>query len=295
MQELNSPSPSTRLAFTIRELKTVEEFRTAEVVQRNIWAMPDRLEVVPLHLLLTAQKNGGLVLGAFDAAGTMVGFLFGFPGRTAGGRWKQCSHMAGVLPDYRRSGLGEALKRYQREFVLRQGLDLITWTFDPLEGVNATLNFAKLGAVCRTYERDLYGSMADRLNQGLPSDRFEVEWWIAGPRVASRMQQGPARLRLADMERAGAQRVNQTEVEGGLRYPLAPDLDGRASLLLVEIPADFQAIKALSREIAAAWREHTRTIFEAYFQAGHWATEFFSDHSEGERRNFYVLQRDARP
>lgn len=289
----NHPLPSTRLAFTLRELKSIGEFREAEVVQRNIWAMPGDLEVVPLHLLLTAQKNGGLSLGAFDEAGSMIGFLFGFPGRAADGRWKHCSHMAGALPTYRRRGVGEALKRYQREFVLRQGLDLITWTFDPLEGVNATLNFAKLGVVCRTYERDLYGSMTDELNQGLPSDRFEVEWWITSPRVESRIRQGRERLSLAAVQRLGARRVNESVTEGGLRRPLEPSLNLSAALLLVEIPVDFQAIKSASPELAATWRAHTRTIFETYFQAGYWAAEFYSDQSEGERRNFYLLQRDA--
>lgn len=289
----NHSLPATRLSFTLRELKTAEDCRRAEAVQREIWSMPDDLEVVPSHLLLTAQKNGGLALGAFDEAGNMIGFLFGFPGRTTDGRWKHCSHMAGALPAYRRHGLGEALKRYQREFVLRQGLDLVTWTFDPLEGVNATLNFAKLGVVCRTYERDLYGRMMDELNRGLPSDRFEVEWWIASPRVESRMQQGPARLRLSDLEQAGAQRVNVTAMEGGLRWPLESNLNLDASLLLVEIPGDFQAIKAASPDLAATWREQTRTIFETFFRAGYSATEFFSDHAEGERRNFYMLQREA--
>ena len=71
------------------------------------------------------------------------------------------------------------MKTYQREHVLRQGLDLITWTYNPLLARNAQLNIAKLGAVCTTYLPNLYGPMRDGLNAGLPSDRFQVDWWIA--------------------------------------------------------------------------------------------------------------------
>lgn len=281
-----------KTSFSIRSLQTMEEFRQAEGVQLEVWSMPPG-EVVPLHLLLTVQKSGGLVLGAFDEAGAMIGFLLGFLGRTAGGHWKHCSHMMGVLPGYRHLGVGEALKRRQREFALQQGLDLVTWTFDPLEGVNANLNFAKLGVVCRTYERDLYGRMSDDLNQGLPSDRFEVEWWIASRRVADRLRQGPLRLRLAEVEQGGAQRANRTQVRGGLRLPLEADLATEAPVLLVETPTSFQAIKTASMDLALAWRRHTRTLFEACFQAGYLAADFFSERIDGERRNFYLLQRSV--
>ena len=65
--------------LSIRPLNTVAEFRACEAMQRQVWAMPDDLEVVPLHLLVTVQRNGGLLLGAFDGD-DLVGFVFGFPG-----------------------------------------------------------------------------------------------------------------------------------------------------------------------------------------------------------------------
>ncbi|RME51172.1 MAG: hypothetical protein D6796_01510 [Caldilineae bacterium] len=282
-----------RQPYTIRELETIEAYHQAEEAQREIWAIRDDTEVLPLHMMQTAHKNGGLALGAFDGRERMIGFLFGFLGRTVAGRWKHCSHMMGVLPAWRRQGVGEALKRYQRRFVLRQGLDLITWTFDPLEGVNATLNFGKLGVICRTYHRNLYGNMADDLNRGLPSDRFEVEWWIASRRVEERLRGEKSRPRLADFEGVGVQPVNRAETRGALLHPAAADLTADAPRLLVETPADFQAIKAASMEVARAWRTHTRAIFEAYFQAGYTATEFFSEVTATGRRNFYLLQRAA--
>ena len=179
----------TTTILPIRPLSTHGEIRAVEQLQREVWDLPD-VEVVPLHVLITAAKNGGLLLGAFDDE-RLVGFVFGFPGLTSDGKLKHCSHMAGVHPAYRDRGLGYSLKLAQRDHVLAQGIDLITWTFDPLETRNATLNFHKLGAVCNTYIPNLYGEMRDGLNAGLPSDRFQVDWWIASERVAQRLAGEP--------------------------------------------------------------------------------------------------------
>ena len=72
-----------------------------------------------------------------------------------------------------------------------RGIDLITWTYDPLLARNVQLNIAKLGAVCNTYLANLYGEMRDGLNAGLPSDRFQLDWWIATRRVADRLGYTP--------------------------------------------------------------------------------------------------------
>jgi chorismate synthase len=176
--------------ITIHPLTTHDELLAVEQLQRDAWGVPE-VDVVPLHMLITPPRHGGLLLGAFDGD-RLAGFVFGFLGLTADGRLKHCSHMAGVHPDYRGHGVGYQLKLAQRQHVLAQGLDLITWTFDPLETRNAQLNFHKLGAVCHTYIRNLYGAMRAAINVGPPSDRFEVEWWIRSNRVAHRLQSPPA-------------------------------------------------------------------------------------------------------
>jgi len=197
----------------------------------------------------------------------------------------------GIVPDRARRGVGELLKRRQRDFVLSQGLDLITWTFDPLEGANASLNFGKLGVISRTYLRNLYGAMVDELNQGLPSDRFEVEWLITSQHVKDRLDSGRQPERLAELRRLGAKLVNESEHRDGLHYPRESDLHRGEPFLLVEIPASFQAIKASSMKLAQEWRRQTRLIFEAYLRAGYQVADFFSDPAGGMRRNFYLLSR----
>ena len=278
--------------ISIRALKDVAEFHQCEELQRRVWGMED-ISVAPLHLLLTAQKNGGLVLGAFDEQGTMVGFVFGFLGMTDQGQVKHCSHVAGVLPEYQGQQIGYRLKLAQREHVLAQGLDLATWTYDPLEGTNASLNIGKLGVICRTYLPDIYSDTGFQLHLGLPTDRFEVEWWVRSRRVEERLGSHHGKLTLDKALDMGAERVNRTEFDGrGLIRSETDDRAPGAEAVLIEIPADFQALKSADMGLAREWRAQTREIFEDCFSASYTVTEFISEVQEGRRRNFYLLQRD---
>jgi predicted GNAT superfamily acetyltransferase len=278
--------------ISIEKITEIRDFYCCEELQRQIWGMED-ISVVPLHLLLTAQKNGGLVLGAFNEQGTMVGFVFGFLGMTEQGQVKHCSHMAGVLPEYQGRQIGYLLKLAQREHVLAQGLDLATWTYDPLEGSNASLNIGKLGVICRTYLRDVYGDTGIQLHLGLPTDRFEVEWWVRSRRVREHLESRHEKLTLDKTLDMGAERVNRTEFDGrGLLRSEVEDQAPGAEAALMEIPTDFQAIKSADMGLAREWRAQTREIFEDCFGAGYVATEFISEVQGKQRRNFYLLQRD---
>ena len=278
--------------ISIRALKDAAEFRQCEELQRRVWGMED-ISIVPLHLLLTAQKNGGLVLGAFDEQGTMVGFVFGFLGMTDQGQVKHCSHMAGVLPEYQGQQIGYRLKLAQREHVLAQGLDLATWTYDPLEGSNASLNIGKLGVICRTYLPDVYGDTGIQLHLGLPTDRFQIEWWVRSQRVEERLESRHGKLTLDKALDMGAEKVNRTEFDGrGLLRSETDDRAPGAEAVLIEIPADFQIIKSADMGLAREWRAQTREIFENCFGVGYTVTDFISEVQEGRRHNFYFLQRD---
>jgi predicted GNAT superfamily acetyltransferase len=242
--------------------------------------MPDDLGVVPLHLLLSAQRNGGLALGAF-VEDTLAGFLFGYPGLTSDGRLKHCSHMMGVAPEQQSHGVGYRLKLAQREFALAQGCDLVTWTYDPLESRNAHLNIRKLGGVCRTYIRDFYGPMDDGLNRGLPSDRFQVEWWIASERVKRRLA-GQSVGVTDEAEVVGLASTGKV-APGTAVAGEAPDR------VWLEIPADFQAIRASDPALAAAWRTATRKALEKRLGMGYTVTDVACLEVQGRRRIFYRL------
>lgn len=165
----------------IRQLETTQEFADAVGLQRSIWGFED-VELLPMRLFVVAARIGGQVLGAFQGR-AMVAFCLCIPGlKRAGGPYLH-SHMLGVLPPFRNTGLGRRLKLAQREYALRSGIDLIEWTFDPLEIKNAYLNLEKLGAIVRRYVRNQYGTTTSRLHGGLPTDRLVAEWWIRTPRA----------------------------------------------------------------------------------------------------------------
>jgi predicted GNAT superfamily acetyltransferase len=274
-------------ASVIKILESPEDLAAIEELQRVVWPGSET-DVVPAHLMIAAVHNGGLVIGAFIDH-QLVGFVFGLPGiefTPDGPRPKHCSHMMGIHPDQRDSGIGFSLKRAQWQMVRHQGLDHITWTYDPLLSRNAYLNIAKLGAVCNTYRRSEYGDMRDGLNAGLPSDRFQVDWWINTRRVERRLGKRPRRpLKLENFSKAELQPLYSLQShDSWLRPPeQISALDGK--LALAEIPPDFVGLKDADFALARDWRFFTRELFETAFAEGYIVTDFVFDQS----RSFYVL------
>jgi predicted GNAT superfamily acetyltransferase len=278
--------------FTIRLLETPQDMTLVEELQRAVWPGSET-DVVPMHMLITAVHNGGIVLGAFKDE-KIIGFVFGFPGieKTPDGpRLKHCSHMMGIHPDHRDSGVGFALKRAQWQMVRHQSLDHITWTYDPLLSRNAYLNVAKLGAVCSTYRRAEYGEMRDGLNAGLPSDRFQLDWWINTRRVERKLSKRPRpTLKLSHTARSGLHPFYSLQSNGdNLPRPPehVPHFEDR--MLLAEIPGDFLTLKSRDFSLARDWRFFTRELFETAFAASYIITDFIFEKNEGNPRGLYVL------
>lgn len=165
----------------VRQLFQLDEFQEVLQMQKVIWGFSD-IELLPLRFLVVVSKVGGHVFGAYDG-NEMTGFCFAIPGVKPGGMPYLHSHMLGVLPAYHNAGIGKQLKLKQREDALKRGIDLIEWTFDPLELKNAFFNIERLGAILRRYHENQYGVTASPLHGGLPTDRFVAEWWIRSPRV----------------------------------------------------------------------------------------------------------------
>jgi predicted GNAT superfamily acetyltransferase len=307
------------MKIVIRMLESPVEIAQVEDLQRVVWPGSE-LDIIPAHLLLAAVHNGGVIIGAYEQesaeldlgtaalSGTpansalrLVGAVFGFLGfySTADGqRLKHCSHILAVHPDYRNQGVGFSLKRAQWQIVRQQGVDLITWTYDPLLSRNAHLNITRLGGVCSTYLREYYGVMRDGLNAGLPSDRFQLDWWVNSHRVNKRLSQHARRpLDLAHYFAAGTAIINPTILgSDGFSIPAnslhtnldADSLGPEIPLLLAEIPADFLTLKAARPDLAHAWRLHSRSLFEDLFARGYLITDFI--YLPGTQpRSFYVF------
>jgi predicted GNAT superfamily acetyltransferase len=280
--------------WTIKIIENMNEMHQAVEIQRLVW-LESETDIIPAHLMNSAVHSGGLLIGAYVDQ-EMVGFVFGFPGFYStpdGPRLKHYSSILGIRPEWQGQGIGFALKRAQWQMVRHQGIDRITWTFDPLLSRNAWLNITRLGAVCDTYLRDFYGKMNDVLNQGLPSDRFNVDWWVNSHRVNRRLSRRRRNhLDLVHFLSGGAPIINPAEMDINVlphpvekvEIPLGKDLP----ILLVEIPANFLSLKGADISLALAWRLHSRAIFEDLFKAGYLVTDFVRS-TNLPSRSYYVL------
>jgi predicted GNAT superfamily acetyltransferase len=173
----------------IAALSTHDEFQDAVALQKEIWGFDD-IDLLPVRLFVVASKIGGMTFGAY-LDGRMIGFCLGIPGLKAGAKGYLHSHMLGVLPEYNDRGVGRAMKLAQRIDAQERGIDLIEWTFDPLEIKNAYFNVEKLGAIVRRYVPNQYGMSSSALHGGLPTDRCTAEWWIDSERARAAIDGRP--------------------------------------------------------------------------------------------------------
>ncbi len=262
--------------IVLRPMESVDDFHACVELQRATWGAHFS-DLVPASLLKVSQKVGGLALGAFDPAGRMLGFLFGLSGVVAG-RPAHWSHMLAVVADARDRGLGVRLKRHQRELLLANGVDIVRWTFDPLETRNAHLNLDRLGAGIESYVEEMYaGEEGSDLAEGIGTDRFIVRWELTSERAvraaAARAPESPNRF-------AGSPIVAPEDLDAPL--PEAP-------FVRVEAPRSVQDLKAVDLDRAVAFRASTRRAFQFYLAAGYRAETLLSD---GERR-YYGLARTS--
>jgi predicted GNAT superfamily acetyltransferase len=167
-------------AIRIEALTGFDQFDQCVALQDAVWGY-DLSGMMTQKVFLLASQIGGQVIGAFEGD-TLVGYAMSLPGVRSGHAYLHSHHLA-VLPEWRNAGVGRRLKLAQRDDAIARGIDLMEWTFDPLEIKNSYLNFAKLGAITRRYKRDFYGSSTSPLHGGLPTDRIFAEWWLNSDRV----------------------------------------------------------------------------------------------------------------
>lgn len=270
----------------IRPLKTIDEFRQVVALEREIWAYTDEQDVVPVPIFVITVHRGGILLGGFDGQ-ALAGFAYSIPG-FRDGRPLQWSHMLGVAEAYRGAGLGRSLKIEQRRLTLQMGIELIEWTYDPLQALNARLNFVKLGAVVEDYEENVYGESSSVLHRGTATDRFIARWWLRDTRVERRLAENTGR-EVHEIDAADAVPVNALRVGGEWPGPADPDLSATAPKLLATIPMGFSEMQVRDVARARAWRAATRAIFTTYLAKGYRVVDFLLDRPAG--RGAYLLVR----
>jgi predicted GNAT superfamily acetyltransferase len=254
-------------------------------LEREVWGYTDAEDVVPPPVLIVSVKRGGILLGAFDEAGVMKGFVYSIPA-VKDGKLTQWSHMLGVTRDARDGGLGLRLKLAQRERALQMGIDLIEWTYDPLQALNAHLNFAKLGVVVEEYEENIYGVSSSPLHSGSPTDRFVAEWRLDASHVERRIAGAGLGL-IRDASVSAAPLVNPSRQARRWLAPGPVDLSLGAPRLLVEIPVGVTELQLEDPALALEWRLATRAIFQHYFSRDYRVVDFFLSRPSG--RGHYLL------
>ncbi len=229
-------------AVTIQPIDDVANMRAVEELQKEVWGIPD-IEVVPVTQLVAAKEAGGTLIGAYDAD-VLVGFVYGFPSF----EYDQAahhSHMLAVKTAYRNFDLGRRLKLAQREHVMAQGVAVMTWTFDPLQSLNAHFNFRKLGVVADRYLPDFYGAEAASFLHQTGTDRLWVSWWLTSDHV---------------------------------KRTISGDQVGIKGDLSIAIPRD---INSLPQQTALKWREKTRAAFTDAIKAGYVVVGFTRENDVG--------------
>ncbi len=268
----------------IRELELIEEIHEVEEIQKEVWGISDR-DIVPMTQLVAARETGGTLLGAFDGT-ILAGFTYGFVGYEHG-QLTLHSHMLAVKPTYRNHNIGYKLKMAQRERALARGIKRMTWTFDPLQSLNAHFNFGKLGVVADQYKINFYGESSSSFLHHAGTDRLWVSWLLDSERVRERIENhagnGPF---IAEIEN----RVPLVAVGGdGL-----PRTDYLKELLtqpyaLIEIPDRIGDIQEKNPELAVSWREATRWAFSEALASGYLVEEFYRLNRLGQSIGAYLL------
>ena len=279
-------SATERSSIIIRDIELISEMREVESLQKEVWGCDDR-DIAPLTILAATREVGAILIGAFDGP-SLIGFAYSFIGRE-NERTVHHSHMLAVTPSHRNFNLGYRLKSAQRERTLAQGINRMTWTFDPLQSLNAHFNFAKLGVVADVYKINFYGETTSSLLHqiGTGTDRLWVTWPLDSRRVRERLQtKDRSRASILDLDCiARLVRVGPNNVPQRGQSSEVP----RPKYLSIEIPADINKLQRESSELAVRWREATRWAFSEAISSGYLIEDFYGSSRNNQSVGVYLL------
>ncbi|HEX5702591.1 MAG TPA: GNAT family N-acetyltransferase [Pyrinomonadaceae bacterium] len=262
--------------------------REVENLQKEVWQSDDR-DVVPLNILAATREVGAILLSAFDGP-ALVGFAYSFVGREKE-RLVHHSHMLAVTPSHRNLNLGYRLKLAQRDRALAQGIDTMTWTFDPLQSLNAHFNFTKLGVLSDTYKINFYGESTSGflLQIGMGTDRLWVTWRLDSRRVLDRLQESGRSRILTPELRSISPLVRFGPNNAPERAASAKDSEQK--FLSIEIPSEINSLQIESPQLASEWREETRRAFSEAMSAGYLVEDFHVSSRNDCSVGVYLLSR----
>jgi predicted GNAT superfamily acetyltransferase len=277
------------IRVAIGPFRNLADYKACEDIQREVWHTQD-IDIVPVPLLLAADRAGGLLLGAYNNLGDLVGFAFSLMG-SLDGKPVQHSYMMAVRVAYRNFDVGFKLKMAQRKEALKRKIALMTSSFDPMQPVNAYFALGKLGEWSNAYEENYYGETTSFPDRGLPTDRLLTCWNLDSTAVIRRLELGPPR-RDGRKELRHRTVINQLlEAAPGLMNSSPIKLNCSEDQFLFEVPYNLQEIKNRDLGVALEWQGKMRQVFRHYFKRDYAATDFWVAEQDGHLRAFYLLEK----
>ncbi len=247
----------------IKVIKDPEEIGKMIPVIQSAWNA-ENIETSFKDTIASMRYHGGILLGAYSDDGEMVGMLFSYPGYK-NGKIYLYSHMTGVKSNRKYQNIGYQLKMEQRALALKMGYDLIAWTFDPFNPLNAHFNISKIGSVSRTYIKNFYGRMEDGINRGMRSDRLVAEWWIG-----KTFNRNYENIRFLNTIEDGRCKLEGIEYAGTLGFFM---------------PQNLEAMR-INHELEDEWKNIAATTFNELFSAGYSITDYVKNNS-----NYYIFKK----
>ena len=277
------------IKVTVAKFRHLADYKTCEDIQREVWHSQD-LDVIPASLLLTSNRTGGILLGAYNSLGDMIGFVFSILGRLDG-EPIQHSYALAVRVAYRNFDVGFKLKTAQRKEALRRKISLISSAFDPMQPINAYFALGKLGHEGIGYEENFCGDPTSAPGRSLPTDRVLTHWNLNDSAVVRRLEAGPPRRDLRKELKQRSVINHLSEVSPGLFDSSPMKLNCTEDHFLFEVPYNLPEIKHKELGLALEWQVKMRQVFRHYFKRGYEATDFWVAEQDGRNRAFYLFEK----
>lgn len=277
------------IKITIGPFRNLSDFKNCEDIQREVWHFHD-IDVTPISMLRALEQSGGILLGAYNNIGEMVGFVCSLLG-TDKKELIQHSHMLAVREAYKNFDVGYKLKVTQRRESLKQKIRLMTWEFDPMQPVSSYFSLGKLGALASEYKENYIGENSSDQDRGLPTDRLFARWPLDAESVAKRLETGSPRR---DLRKELKNRIIINHLESispGIAISSPVKQNCTDDVILFEIPYNLPEIKNRNLGVALEWQGKMRQVFRNYFKKGYIAADFWVGEDDGRLRAFYYLSK----
>jgi predicted GNAT superfamily acetyltransferase len=260
----------------IEKLEDIKAIEEASLLFNRVWSTPENQPLITAAMLRALSHSGNYVYGAYDQT-EMVGAIVGFIGYGKGSLLLH-SHMTGVTTKLQGKSVGFALKQHQRAWALERGIELVTWTFDPLVRRNAYFNLTKLGASVTAYYPSFYGEMNDGINEKDETDRVLIEWHLDTPQATEASVHRLVPPELGDPDRSDTRIALAVGTDGA---PIEQQRNART--LLVCVPEDIVELRHRDEDLAHRWRLSLRNVLGRALNDGYAAVGMT-------RSGFYVLE-----